>query len=71
VIPSPSMAAVLGFAFAAAWAQWGLGWALLCLVCAALFGLVAWLLGSGWPVLEDLRERAEAARSGFAAPPRD
>lgn len=32
-----STAAILGFAFGAAWATWGLGWAALCLLTAALF----------------------------------
>jgi hypothetical protein len=69
IAPSPRSAAVAGFAFAAAWAAWGLGWAALCLLCAALFALAA-ALARGELDLEDLRERADGARAGFAAPRR-
>ena len=66
-MPTVPVAAVLGFAFIAAWAAFGLGWAVLCLLGAALFALVAALV-RGELDLEELRERADAARSGFSAP---
>lgn len=66
-MPTVPGAAVLGFAFVAAWAAFGLGWAALCLLGAAVFALGAALV-RGELDLEDLRERADAARSGFSAP---
>ena len=63
----PSTAALLGFAFGAAWAAWGFGWAALCVLCAAVFAGAALVL-RGELDLEDLRERADAARTGFSAP---
>jgi hypothetical protein len=68
-MPTVSIAAVLGFAFVVVWATCGLGWALLALLLAGLFALAA-AFARGELDLEDLRERAEAARSGFAAPTR-
>lgn len=59
-------AAALGFAFGAAWAAWGFGWAALCLLCAVLFAATA-ALARGELDLEDLRERADVARSGFSS----
>ena len=57
-----STAALFGFGFAVTWASWGLGWAALCLLCAALFGIAAAVIG-GELDLEDLRERVDAARA--------
>lgn len=62
-----SIAAILGFAFGAAWATWGLGWALLCLLLAVLFAATA-AIARGELDLEELRERADAARTGFSSP---
>lgn len=60
-------AALLGFAFAAAWIGFGFGEAILCLVGAGLFYAVARFMG-GELELESMRERVEGARSGFKRP---
>jgi hypothetical protein len=60
-------AALLGFAFAAAWVGLGFGEAILCLVGAAVFYLVA-RFTAGELELEDMRERVEGARTGFRRP---
>lgn len=57
-------AALLGFAFAAAWAGLGFGEAILCLVGAAAFYAVARFMEGDLDV-GDVRERVEGARSGF------
>lgn len=62
---SSSLPAILGFAFVATALALDLGSAVLCLVGALLFHVVA-RLWRGDLHLEDLRDRAEAARSGFA-----
>lgn len=64
---SLSFTAALGFAFGAAWATWGFGWAVLCLLCAGLFAAVA-AVSRGELDIEELRERADAARVGFSTP---
>jgi hypothetical protein len=61
--------AILGFAFVAVAFAENLGVAILCLVGAAVFQLVA-ALYRGDVSLEDLQDRAEAARSGFNGPER-
>ncbi|MDO9356449.1 MAG: hypothetical protein Q7T55_22315 [Solirubrobacteraceae bacterium] len=61
--------AILGFAFVAVTFAENLGLAILCLVGAAIFHLVA-ALYRGDVSLEDLQDRAEAARSGFNSPDR-
>lgn len=60
-----SLPALLGFAFVATAFALDLGTAVLCLVGALLFHVVA-RLWRGDLRLEELRDRAEAARSGFA-----
>lgn len=59
--------ALLGFAFAAAWAGFGFGEALLCLVAAGAFYAVARFM-SGDLDVGNVRERLEGARSGFHRP---
>lgn len=56
--------ALLGFAFVAVAFAENLGVAILCLVGAAVFHLAAALI-RGDLSLEELQDRAEAARSGF------
>ena len=60
-------AALLGFAFAAAWVGFGFGEAVLCLVGAAAFYAVARFM-AGELEMGDVRERVEGARSGFRRP---
>lgn len=60
-------AALLGFAFVAAWAGLGFGEAVLCLVGAGVFYAVARFM-AGELEVEDVRERVEGARSGFRRP---
>jgi hypothetical protein len=60
-------AALLGFAFVAAWVGFGFGEAILCLVGAAAFYGVARFM-AGELELEDVRDRVEGARSGFRRP---
>lgn len=62
--PSRILPALLGFLFVAVAFAQSLGVALLCLVGAAIFHVVAALI-RGDLSLEDLQDRAEAARSGF------
>ena len=60
-------AALLGFAFAAAWVGLGFGEAILCLVGAGLFYAVA-RFTAGELEVGNVRERVEGARSGFRRP---
>jgi hypothetical protein len=60
-------AALLGFAFAAAWVGFGFGEAVLCLVGAVVFYGVARFM-DGELELENMRERMEGARTGFRRP---
>jgi hypothetical protein len=60
-------AALLGFAFVAAWAGLGFGVAILCLVGAGVFYAVARFM-AGELELEGMRDRVEGARSGFRRP---
>lgn len=57
--------AILGFAFVAVAFAENLGVAILCLLGAAVFHVVAGLV-RGDLSLDELQDRAEAARSGFA-----
>lgn len=57
--------AILGFAFVAVALTESLGAAVLCLIGAAVFHLGA-ALYRGDLSIEELQERADAARSGFA-----
>jgi fatty acid desaturase len=65
---STTLAVLLGFAAVVVWAALGLGWAVLAIVVGLGAGLVTAFVRGDLDA-EDLRRRADAARSGFSTPP--